>query len=133
VLCGGADGCKVVVSGGGSDKWRWVDWFSGYTGAVRVTVLGRRGRCWKKKRPRNRLLNNQLRVRSIALNVRSIVRVQDSAYGRGCARALTTTECTGDRSYIFMAIDHWPRKLALSTGLQRSFAIHCDRTLGQKV
>jgi hypothetical protein len=37
-----SDGCKVVVSGGGSgDEWRWVDWCSGYTGAVR-------GRCWEE-------------------------------------------------------------------------------------
>jgi hypothetical protein len=37
------DGRKVVVSGGGSgDEWQWVDWFSGYTCAVRGTALGRR-------------------------------------------------------------------------------------------
>jgi hypothetical protein len=38
-----SDGFKVVMSGGGSgDEWRWVDWCSGYTSAVRGTMLGRR-------------------------------------------------------------------------------------------
>jgi hypothetical protein len=38
-----SDGRKVVLSGGGSgDEWQWVDWFSGYTAAVRGTALGRR-------------------------------------------------------------------------------------------